>query len=149
MKEATVKILGKEFELFWSAQAMDEVSALCGKLSKMQDWIMGDDKEDVAGIYKRFTQVLEILINAAIKRDNYAIIHGFKQGEQIKMFEAGDLSVIIGYGELADIIAVMYSALSRDTNYEVPDDVKIEKKEVDETLDEIREARRKKTESGE
>ena len=42
MKEATVKILGKEFELFWSAQAMDDVSALCGKLSKMQTWIMGN-----------------------------------------------------------------------------------------------------------
>lgn len=149
MKDATVKILGKEFELFWSAQAMNDVSELCGKLSKMQDWIMGNDKEDIAGIYKRFTQVLEILINAAIKRDNYAITHGFKQGEQIKMFEAGDMSVIIGYGELADIITVMYSALARDTNYEVPEGAKVEKKEVDETLEEIQEARRKKAESGE
>ena len=149
MKEATVKILGKDFELFWSAQAMDDVSALCGKLSKMQEWVMGNDREDVAGIYKRFTQVLEILVNAAIKRDNYAIKQGFMQGEPRQMFEAGDLSIIIGLGELGDMISIMYGALARDTDYEVPDDLKVEKKEVDETLEEIQENRRKKTESGE
>lgn len=149
MKDVTVKILGKEFEIFWSAQAMSEVSEKCGKLGKLQSWIMGEDKEDIAGVYTRFTEILEILVNAAIKRDNYAIKQGFKQGEEQKQFEAGDLSLVIGLGEVGDMLKVIYNALDRDTNYEVPDGANVEKKEADETLDEIREARRKKEEGGE
>lgn len=145
----TVKILGKEFELFWSAQAMKEITDKCGKLTNLDKYIYGEDKEDVSGAYTRFTEILEILVNASIKRDNYAINQGFEQGELKKVFEAGDLSLVIGLGDLNDMITAMYSALNRDTEYEIPEGVKIEKKEVDETLDEIRENRRKKEESGE
>lgn len=145
----TVKILGKDFELFWSAQAMHEITDKCGKLDNLDKYIFGKDSSDVAGIYTRFTEVLEILVNAAIKRDNYAIDHGFKQGEKKSTFAAGDLSVIVGLGELEGMVKGMKVALNSDMEYEIPEGAKIEKKEVDETLEEIKENRRKKEESGE
>lgn len=145
----TVKIFNREHELFWSAQAMSAVCEKCGKLKNLENWIKGEDPDDIAGIYTRFTEVLEILANASIKRDNYAIKQGFMQGEEKREFKAGDLSLIIGMGDLGDMIESMYGALERDTNYEVPEGAKVEQKEVDETLEEIQENRRKKEESGE
>lgn len=144
-----VKILGKEFEVFWSTQAMKEISDMCGRIDKIDEYIYGGDKTDFAGIYQRFSTILEILVNAAIKRDNYAIDHGFAQGAKKEVFEAGDLSVLIGIGDIADMIKIMFKAMADDSEFEIPEGVDVEKKEVDETLEEIKENRRKKEESGE
>lgn len=144
-----VNILGKDFEVFWSTQAMKEISDMCGRIDKIDKYIYGDDKSDVAGIYERFSGILEILVNAAIKRDNYAKSKGFMQGDPVEQFEAGDLSIIIGIGDIGEMIQVMFKALADDTEYEIPEGVDIDKKEVDETLEEIKENRRKKEESGE
>ena len=144
----TITILGREFELFWSTQATSDIAEMCGGLNKLDAWIRGDE-EDYAGMLKRLTKTFEILVNAAIKRDNYAIKHGFMQGEEKPVFEADGLAEIIGLNDIANMRGSIYAAMNNDMSYEVPDGVKVESKEIDETLEEIKENRRKKEESGE
>lgn len=145
---AKVTILGKDFEFFWSTQAVSDVSEQCGGLEKLYDWINGDDV-DTATTLKRFTYVFETLVNAAIKRDNYAIKHGFIQGEPKEEFVAGELAELIGLKDMKEMTLAMFEALNININtIEVPDGAKIEQKEIDETLEEIKDARAKKEESG-
>ena len=144
----TITILGREFELFWSTQATSEIAEKCGGLNKLDGWVRGND-EDAAGMLARITEVFGILVNAAIKRDNYAIKNGFMQGEEKPVFDPADLTMIIGITELAEMRGAIYDAMRNDMSYEVPDGVKVESKEIDETLEEIKENRRKKEESGE
>lgn len=145
----TVKILGREHEFFWSTQAVKDVSEKCGSIEKLYDWINGDDV-DAATTLERFTGVFETLVNAAIRRDNYAIKHGFMSGEIKNEFEAGDLAQLIGIKDMREMTAVMFNALNVDlSSVEVPDGAKVEQKEIDETLEEIKDARAKKAESGE
>lgn len=144
----TITILGRDFELFWSTQATSEIAEKCGGLNKLDAWIKGND-DDYAGMLSRLTETFEILVNAAIKRDNFAIKHGFMQGEEKPVFELGELKQIIGLNEIATMRGSIYAAMNNDMSYEVPDGVKVESKEIDETLEEIKENRRKKEESGE
>ena len=71
------------------------------------------------------------------------------QGEEKPVFDPADLAMIIGITELAEMRGAIYDAMRNDMSYEVPDGVKVESKEIDETLEEIKENRRKKEESGE
>lgn len=147
----TVKILGRDYELFASTQAVSEISEMCGGINHITEYIYGTEQEPNSQIeqIKRVVAIIEKMINAAIKRDNYAIKNGFMDGEEKKLFSAGDLVMIVGIKDTAPLLEGMVRALKDDTDYDVPEGVAIDSAEVDETLNEIREKRAKNGESGE
>jgi len=137
----TIKILNKDYELFWSTQAMSDISELCGGIDKLYEWM--HDGEPVENL-KKFTTIIEILVNAAIKRDNFAVRNGFQSGEERPLFEEGSFATVLSLTDMINMSGTIFKSLGDDSDFEVPEGANIKKEEADEVLEEIRENRRKK-----
>ena len=145
----TINVLGKEFEFFWSTQAVHDVAEECGGMDHLIEWI-NEEEIDSSIMLERCVFVFNTLINAAIIRDNFAIKHGFMQGEVKETFNLDEFKSIIGVNDLYGSITKMYNALSENlSTIEIPENAKVERKEIDKTLEEIKDQRAKKEECGE
>ena len=147
----TVKILGRDYELFASTQVVSEISEICGGLAHIAEYILGTEKDpyDKGEQLKRSVGIVEKMINAAIKRDNFAIKNGFIDGKEKDLIQEGSLGMLVGVKDIEQIMAAMTEALKTGTDYDIPEGAEIDHAEVDETLNEIREKRAKNGESGE
>ncbi len=142
----TVKILGKEYELFVSTYAYEQIAERSGGIEHFADWLKNGDRTS------QLSKVLDIMmiqLNAAIVRDNYKRKLGELDGEEQPLFDREMLSAVIGIGDLSAMAVNVLRAFREGQDYEIPEGVNVTKNEVDETLAAIYEKREKNAESGE
>lgn len=142
----TVKILGKEHELFVSTYAYEQIAEKSGGIEHFAEWIKSGDR---TAQLSRVLDIMMIQLNAAIVRDNYKRKLGELDGAEQPLFDREMLSAVIGISDLSVMAANVLRAFREGQDYEIPEGVKVTKTEVDETLAEIYEKRKKNVESGE
>lgn len=151
MEKYAVNINGKEYPIFCSTEAYSEIGALCdGKIEKITA-ILRSEEKPVEERIRFFGSIIETLINAEIKRKNFAVEMGLEDGEKRKTLPPESILSIAHPREIISVenkYAVL-NAIAGSTVYEVPEDVNLTKKEVDLDLEEIREENAKKAESAE
>ena len=142
----TVKILDKEYELFVSTHAYEQIGEMCGGIRHLAEWLKGDDRTEQLS---RVLDIMLIELNAAIIRDNYKRKLGELDGTDKPLFDRDMLAAVISMSDLAVMAKSVLSAFAEGQNYEIPEGVKVTKKDVDSTLAEIYEKREKNAGSGE
>lgn len=151
----TIKILGKEYELFCSTSAAYRIAETCGGVGNMAKWIkQGDNPEDTkqtetASVIMRVAQIIAILINGAVQRNNYGIAHGLIEGQEAETIGYNGIINILSPGEIINSRDKIFMAVAEGMAYEIPEGVNVKQEETDKVLEEIKEKRAKKAESAE
>lgn len=144
----TAKINGREYPLFCSTEAYSEIGALCGGIEGLSEAV-SVEKHSADSVIRTLAEITEILINGEIKRRNCAIDLGIEDGEKERLIPNGTILATAHPREITRNKAAIFNAIAGSLVYEIPDDVKIGKREIDEDLEEIREEQAKKAESAE
>ncbi|MCM1334294.1 MAG: hypothetical protein NC084_11960 [Bacteroides sp.] len=138
-----VKLGGKEYPLYCSTEAYSLLGELSGGNIEHLDELFGVKKPQGEAI-GNIAAVLTILINGEIKRRNLAIDLGIEEGNKRKLIEIEQIAGVAPPKELIASKAAIFNAIADALVYEIPDEVKLARREIDEDLEEIRDNEAKK-----
>ena len=159
----TIEILGKEYELFCSTSTAYRIAETCGGISNMGKWLkQGDNPDDnlddnpektnptgTTIAVMRVAQIIAILIDGAVQRNNYGIMHGLIEGQKAETIGYNGIINILTPGEIISCRDKIFMAVAEGMAYEIPEGVKVKQEETDKVLEEIKEKRAKKAVSAE
>lgn len=126
-----------ELKLFYSNWAAKELTDLCGGLENIGSLFAGKDGEEpeVTEIYDNIVNLVCILANANIIKENSEIALGMRKGEKKELFDADMMSNILDMSKGGEYILECLDVMGLASKFEMPEGMKVEEKDID--LEEI------------
>lgn len=124
-----LELNGKEHELFFSCAAMNRIADRCdgdlNNISKKLD----DMKEAQAMAF--MCGILADLANGAVIKHNCDVILGLESGEKKPEYPEDYFAAVVSVADSEKITSAIFEAMGLGSEFNIPDNVKVEEKDID------------------
>ena len=125
----SIKICGKDFDIYCNTKAIKEIESNCVSISKLSEWLGGDEPEEIkiSENIGKFAVLVTILLNGAVFKHNSEIALGMIDGEKKKFFNVDDIENLLSPSEISEYKEIIFTEIGRALGVsEVPEETEVD-----------------------